>query len=214
MASSSSKAGNIRGRQAVAVVVGVLLASGVGWFLASFRAGEKLRQLSYDSLLIMRGELHPTEAVVVYLDDQSHTILDQPRNKPWSRKLHAQLVGRLRLGGASAIVFDIVFSDSDPESDPLLAAAIKQHGKVILAADRTVIAGGGTKFDTPCDALLDVAADIGSDERWPDSDLVVRRHTIRHPDELVGVMSWVTAQALEAPITTVPGEESRPRWLN
>jgi len=214
MAKSSGQSGNPRGRQAFAVIVGVLLASVVGWFLQSFRPGEKLRQLSYDSLLIMRGEVKTTEAVVVYLDDQSHQVLDQPRNKPWSRKLHAQLVNRLTQGGAKAIVFDIVFSDSDPDSDPLLAEAIKRHGKVILAADRTLIAGVGTKFDPPCDALLDVATDIGSDERWPDSDLVVRRHTVRNPDEQVGVMSWVTAQAVEVPITANPDEELRPRWMN
>lgn len=214
MANSSSKSGNTRGRQAFAVVVGVLLTTLVGWFLQSFRPGEKLRQLSYDSLLMMRGEIKATEAVVVYLDDKSHHVLEQPRNKPWSRKLHAQLVDRLTQGGARAIVFDIVFTDSDPEADPLLAEAIKRHGKVILAADRREIAGAGTKFDPPCDALLEVATDIGSDERWPDSDLVVRRHTLRHPDELVGVMSWITAQALELPITMVPGEELKPRWMN
>jgi adenylate cyclase len=214
MAKASSNSNNDRGRRAFALLVGILLAAMAGWFLQSFRPGEKLRQRSYDSLLVIRGEVRATEAVVVYLDEKSHQVLGQPQNKPWSRKLHAQLVDRLTRAGARAIVFDIVFSDPDPDGDPLLAEAMKRHGKVILAADRRDIAGVGTKFDPPCPALLDVVADIGSVERWPDSDLMVRRHTLRHPDEQVGVLSWVTAQALEAPITAMPGEELKPRWLN
>lgn len=194
--------------------VGILLAAGVGWFLQSFRVGRKLQQISYDSLHILRGEIRPTGTVVVYLDDQSHQVLNQPRNKPWSRKLHAQLVDRLTRGGAKVIVFDVIFSDPDPDSDKLLADAMRRHGKVILATDRIVTEGGGIKFERACDELLDAAVDFGSAERWPDSDLVVRRHTPRNPDEPVSLLSWVTAVAAQSAVTSVPEAELQPRWLN
>jgi adenylate cyclase len=197
-----------------AALVGLLLTAGTGWLLQAFRLGSGLKQKSYDLLHIMRGELKTDEAVVVYLDDQSHTELKQPRNAAWSRQLHARLIDRLTHGGARAIVFDIVFSDPDPAADGVLAAAMKRHGKVVLAADRRVDASGGIRFDRACDELLDSAADFGSVERVPDPDLVVRRHTPRHPDEQVGILSWVTAQVVESSVTRIPDAELQPRWMN
>jgi len=214
MAKSSSTSKSERRSKAVAICIGILLAAGIGWFLQSFRIGASLRQRSFDSLHIMRGEIRPSEVVVVYLDDQSHLVLNQPRNSAWSRKLHAQLVDRLTRGGAREIVFDVVFSDSNPAEDGLLAAAMKRHGKVILAAERVPDRNGGVKYDRACDELFDAAADNGSAERAPDSDLVVRRHTPRNPDEPVGLLSWVAAQAVGAPITSKEGAEFHPRWLN
>jgi len=214
MAKSSSSTKSQRRSKALAICAGILLAAVIGWFLQSFKPGMALRQRSYDSLLIARGEVHAEEAAIVYLNERSHTVLNQPHNRAWSRKLHAQLVDRLTRAGAKAIVFDVVFSDSDPAEDGLLAAAMKRHGKVILAADRTIDPNGGVKYDRACDELFDAAADNGSDERLPDSDLVVRRHTPRNPEEQVSLLSWVTAQAVGAPITTKTNAEFQPRWLN
>src|SRR5690349_20233955 len=127
MAKSSSSSKSQRRSKAFAVCIGILLAAVIGWFLQSFKPGRLLRQRSYDSLLIARGEVHTEEAAIVYLNERSHLALNQPHNRPWSRKLHAQLVDRLTHGGAKAIVFDVVFSDSNPAEDGLLAAAMKRH---------------------------------------------------------------------------------------
>ena len=197
-----------------AAVVGVILAAGLGWFFQTFRAGSPLKQKSYDLLHIWRGDLKTDEAFVVYLDEQSHQELGQPFNAPWDRKLHAQLVDRLTRGGARAIVFDIVFSDPMPAADPLFAAAMKRHGKVILAADNIQLSNGDSQFVRACDELLDAAAGFGSAERVPDPDLVVRRHTPRDKDSLVGILGWATAELVEVSITKAPGAETEVRWLN
>jgi adenylate cyclase len=201
-------------RRYLAVVVGILLAAGLGWFLDTFRVGGTLVQKSYDLLHIWRGDVQVEEAAVIYMDEKSHLELNQPQNAPWDRKLHTELVDRLTVAGVKAIVFDVVFSDPDTNSDAIFAAAMKRHGKVILAADYIAAANEGKRFVRACDELLDAAAAFGSAERIPDSDLVVRRHTPGNPDNLVGILGWVTAQAVDAPITSEPGAEFEFRWLH
>lgn len=200
-------------RTLVAALVGVVLTAGVGWFLQTFRMGVGLRNASYDLLHKWRGEVRTDQAVVVYLDDQSHAVLKQPLNAPWSRKLHAKLVDRLANAGAKAIVFDIIFSDPNPAEDPEFADAMGRYGRVILGADNVPAPDGGVSIIRACDELLDSAADFGSVERIPDPDLIVRLHTPRG-DSPIGVLSWVTAQTAECDIASVPGAEEERRWLN
>jgi adenylate cyclase len=154
--------------------------------------------------------------LVVYLDDESHEKLNQPRNVPWDRRLHARLIERLTEAGARAVVFDIVFSDPDvrdPGADGQLAAAMKRHGRVVLAADNVPVGDGAMKIVPPCDVLLGAAATIGSAERLPDADLEVRRHTPRG-DSPISTLAWATAELLEAKVTKQPGAEEVSRWMH
>jgi CHASE2 domain-containing sensor protein len=114
MAEPAATGSRFKHRTHVAALIGILLAGGTGWFLHTFRLGAGLKQASYDLLHISRGDVKTDEALIVYLDDDSHQKLKQPQNAPWDRSLHAQLVERLTAAGARAIVFDIVFSDPDP----------------------------------------------------------------------------------------------------
>lgn len=203
-------------RTHVAALVGILLAVGTGWFLHTFRLGAGLKHASYDLLHIWRGDVKTDEALIVYLDDESHRKLEQPQNAPWNRSLHARLVERLTDAGARAVVFDIVFSDPDTRNsgaDEQLAAALKKHGRVVLGADNIPLGAGAMKIVPPFDLLLESAAAIGSVERVPDGDLVVRRHTPRG-DSPVSTLSWATAEMIEATVTKQPGAEQMPRWLN
>jgi len=118
-------------------VTGALLAAGAGAALLLLKFGLGLVHLSYDLPFAILPVVKPTEAVMVYLDDDSHEQLGQPRNQPWDRALHAKLLDRLTAAGARAVVFDIVFSDpgTNPEADAQLARAIRANGRVLLAAD-------------------------------------------------------------------------------
>src|SRR5437867_7982289 len=102
-------------RTLVATVFGALLATGLGWFLqgGGYKAGLPLENWSYDWLTVARGDLDAPEAVVVYLDEESHQKLGQSLTAAWDRTVHAQLIDRLTAAGAKAIVFDIVFNDAD-----------------------------------------------------------------------------------------------------
>src|SRR5437867_3570086 len=122
----------------LAAGAGALLAAGCGLILHEYPLGRGLAQSSYDLLMVLRGEVRAPEAVIVYMDEDSHEKLGQPFNAGWDRALHARLIDRLTASGARAIVFDVVFSDPDPAkpiADELLAKAIKSSGRIILAAD-------------------------------------------------------------------------------
>ncbi|HXI51714.1 MAG TPA: CHASE2 domain-containing protein, partial [Candidatus Saccharimonadales bacterium] len=100
-----------------AALFGALVAVSLGWAFQRphYRMGDGLRHASYDLLSVAQGERRADDVVLVYLDEQSHRELQQPLNAPWDRSLHARLVDRLTQAGARAIVFDIVFSDPNPD---------------------------------------------------------------------------------------------------
>lgn len=214
------------GRFLLAILVGVALTITVGLFLhtrtssdpkqQTLRFGTRLEQASYDLLLAARGDRAVSETVVVYLDDASHERLGQPQNVPWDRALHARLIDRLTAAGAKAIVFDIVFSDPNPDkaaADQLLIEAIRRSGRVVLAADNVPDGPKTKRTVPPFDALTEVAANIGSAETEPGSDLIIRTHT-RRADNPLSSLTWAAAEYLQLPAVQGAGAEDRERWLN
>ncbi len=190
-----------------------LFVAALGWFLHEFAVGSGLVNLSYDLLHILRWrEIPVREAVIVYLDEQSHLELGQPQNAPWDRALHARMIDRLSAAGARAIVTDIVFSDTNictqPGADEKLAAALGRSGRVILGADHVPVTDFEKRYDPPIELLSTNAADYGSVEMWLSRDLIVRGHA---PNEQVYSLSWAAAKFLSAPVTkTVPPEVFQP----
>jgi adenylate cyclase len=212
--SSPAASGVVRQRRILgASVIGGLLAGFAGFCLHDFPFGASLRRTSYDLSHILRGEIRPKEAVVILLDDESHTQLGQDPGTAWSRALHAKLVDRLTSSGAKAVVFDIVFNHANSDSaDEQFSTAIRRNGQIALAAD-AIPSGGMTKLVPPFDLLLTNAATIGSAEKIPDPDLIIRRHTPRG-DSPVSTLPWTVAELVGAQITTKPEAESQPRWLS
>jgi adenylate cyclase len=202
-------------RKHVAGFVGAVLAAGCGWLLLELPMGKGLVFASYDLLHVWRGDLAAKEAVMIYLDEVSHLKLGQPQNAVWSRALHAQLIDRLSAAGARVIVFDVVFSDpsvNGPAADEQLAKAVKDSGRVILAADNVPVGRKMKQMVPPFPLLLDAAAGVGSAEVLADPDLVVRRHT---PEEQLPSLSWVGADFVGANLTVAKGERPpRQRWMN
>jgi adenylate cyclase len=193
------------------VVCGSLVAA-IGALLLSF-VGSGLHSASYDYLFLFRKFIKPTEAVVVYMDDQSHDILGQSLTGLWDRNLHARLVERLTKAGAKVIVFDIHFSGpgENPEATTNFARAIKVHGAVVLGVDServTSISAGGPRAILPYELLADAAAELGSVETRPDNDLVFRRHLSPGRDDFFPPLSWAAAKVFGAP----PSQAER--WIN
>ncbi len=201
-------------------LVGVGLACTLGFVFLTTAVGQKFVQRSYDLLFRFRWIVKPTEVVMVYLDEASHTELGQPYDKPWDRALHAQLLRRLTAEGAKAVVFDIVFygPGSNPQSDELLAAAIKENGKVILAADRVPTGyAGAYKFDAPYDLFYnevdDLGSSLGSAGVFPDDDLLIRQYIGTYKDDTIAGEGWAVAAKLALPATTNIAR-NKPFWLN
>jgi adenylate cyclase len=206
-----------------AAMVGALLSAAAGWALLT-PMGLKLVQWSYDLPFRVRGVVYPTEAALVFMDEQSHQDLDQPYDRPWNRSLHAQLLDRLTAQHVRGVVFDIVFSGpgADPKADEELAKAIKNNGKVILAADYRT-GGSGTAqaesyltFDPPYDPFYNAAdGRLGSDFVYPDPDQSVRRHLPTDPkNDQVSSEGWTAATMLGAAVTKNVSNKTLPFYIN
>jgi len=171
-----------------------------------------LARLSYDLPFALRPEVSLTnsEVWVIYMDGESHESLRQHPDKTWSRSLHTKLLQRLTAGGAKAVIFDIEFrfaSDSRQE-DLAFAKAIKENGRVFLAAniESTTAAGKATQT-TPFLPVEPIgsAAPYGFVNLDQDNDGALRRHS-SNPD----AFAWKAAEFLGAKA----GDPTEDRWIN
>jgi adenylate cyclase len=206
-----------------AAAMGAFLAAVMGGALMT-PLGIELVQWSYDLPFRVRGVVNPSEAALVFMDEQSHQDLDQPYDRPWNRSLHAQLLDILTPQHVRGVVFDIVFSGpgADPKADEELARAIKKNGKVILAADYRT-GGSGTAqaesyltFDPPYNLFYDAAdGRLGSDFVYPDSDQSVRWHLPTDPkNDQVSSEGWTAATMLGAAVTRNVSNKTLPFYIN
>lgn len=203
------------------LLVGITLTCVLGYALLTTVLGQKFAQSSYDLLFPMRWIVKPTEVVMVYLDEASHTELGQPYHKPWDRALHAQLLRRLTADGAKAVVFDIVFygASSNPQSDALLAEAIKENGSVILAADYVPAGYGsafasGQKFDPPHDIFWENYEELGSAGVIADDDMMIREYLPSNKDDPIAGEGWAVAAKLGLPATKNTKLKHDGFWIN
>ncbi len=155
---------------------------------------------------------------MVYLDEESHKLLEQPYDRPWNRSLHAKLLRRLTADHARAVVFDIVFSDpgSDTNADADFAAAIRENHRVILAADYHEGGAGGHGFDPPYDPFFDaVEGRCGSTALYHDNDEVNRYHMPADTkNDRFASEAWTTASFLSVPYTENESNKFVPFNLN
>ncbi|MGL5017803.1 MAG: CHASE2 domain-containing protein [Luteolibacter sp.] len=119
------------------VAAGLIAAAGLLWGLALWQLdlGRGLRLAAYDIPFLMGSHPPPQEIVLVHIDEASHQELGQPLAQAWDRSLHTRMVEELTGQGAGMIVFDILFYDENPQQDEGFASAMREHGKVILAAE-------------------------------------------------------------------------------
>jgi adenylate cyclase len=184
-------------------MIGVLLTLVVG--LAG-RSGKEssLVLLSYDLPVALHVTDVPKEAVIVYLDDPSHTILGQLGDKPWDRRLHAQLLRRLKAEQASLVVFDVVFKETEKtDADVEFAQAIRESGNVILAGENSETPMPGLmKFartgSKPYEVFAKEARAYGMSDLDPNYDWGIRRfHTVfvtKPSLPIVAVTEWRSNQ--------------------
>ncbi|HXG48819.1 MAG TPA: adenylate/guanylate cyclase domain-containing protein [Methylomirabilota bacterium] len=204
-----------------------LLPVAVGGVLFATPLGDPLVRWSYDLPFLARPTIQPREAVMIYMDDESHDVLGQPYNVPWDRTLHARLVERLTEAGARVIAFDVLFNDPDPrpERDLALSNAIHRSGRVVLAADTTSAQAGqeawlawARKVTPPTAALWAALAgadrDVGSAEMKPEADFAVREHMHGSPDDPVASLSWAAARRFGAAAAQSDLNRPAERWVN
>jgi adenylate cyclase len=204
-------------------LIGALLSAIAGLVLIT-DLGTTLHNWSYDLPFRLRGIVNPTGAAVIYMDEQSHNDLKQPYDKPWDRSLHAQLLDKLTAEHAKGVVFDVVFTGegSDPKANEEFIQAIKNNGKVILAADYHT-GGIGTAqdeamltFDAPYKPFYRAAQGrLGCDIVYPDKDEFVRKHLPTNPkNDQVSSEAWAAATMVDALITQNISNRTLPFYVD
>jgi adenylate cyclase len=205
--------------------IGGIAAVLLGWIFYVPFVGEKLIHASYDLPLSFKKPVTPEDVVIVYQDQESHEELKQRFDVAWDRKVHAQLLRKLKADGSRAVIFDIVFDQpsKEPKDDVVFGQAMREHGKVVIgdhylaAGDRDAAASGTTSIH-PIDVLVTNAAAVGVVEVWQDSDRTVRSlysgHTHGAGGEEVATFTWRAAELDDAPVTREPNARGKWRWLN
>ncbi|MEW6119613.1 MAG: CHASE2 domain-containing protein [Pseudomonadota bacterium] len=117
----------------------------------------------------------PQDIVVVAVDEDSLSKLGR---WPWSRRLHAALIDRLKADGARVIALDIVFAEpdaSDQPADAILAEAVARAGNVVLPVLLESSRVNGQLLETlPLPQLLEHAAGLGRVHAELDADGIAR----------------------------------------
>ncbi len=134
----------------------------------------------YDRLV--RGAAPEADPRIVVVDIDQKSLAELGR-WPWSRRLHAQLVDRLRLAGVKGIAFNILLSEPalfDPEGDALLARAISRSGRVVLPVLAEPVQLNGPSVELmPIPEFAASAASLGHAEMTLDEDGVARTVYLR-----------------------------------
>ena len=195
------------------VFAALLLAAGVA--LLGLALKNNFANASYDSLHSLAGVQSAATAdspvVIVYLDLTSFSHAHQNPAQPWPRDLHTKLLKRLTAAHAKAVVFDIVFGDAGPkpEADQAFAEAIRENGRVVLAAEfnSTTIAPDDQhnwarkdKIEPIYPPFDSAAAARGIASLHIDDDNVVRQYLAGFGSDSLSTLSWATASWLQLPV--------------
>jgi len=119
-----------------AIVLGLITCLS-GIVLSILPLGNHLQEKFDLSILFnLRGMQQPSKDVLIIgIDKVSSDRLNLPEDpKKWPRSIHAQLTDKLASKGASAIVFDLFFTEPQSERDDTeFAHAISKAGNVVLS---------------------------------------------------------------------------------
>jgi len=106
-------------------------------------AWPKLESATLDARFGLRRPSRPSDVVVVAIDDRTFSNLRQ--QWPFPRRLHADVIRRLATDGASAIAYDVQFSEpTDYKDDLALYDAISSSRAPVVLASTEVNAAGET----------------------------------------------------------------------
>ncbi|HEY4298924.1 MAG TPA: CHASE2 domain-containing protein, partial [Paraburkholderia sp.] len=144
-------------------VVAILLAS-LGRLSAS------VDQLVYDRFLSLHAQPLLSDIVVLEIDNAS---IEQLGRWPWPRSVHAKLLEQLARARPAAVIYDVLFTEANPE-DSQLAHAIALSPTYLPVLLTTPDATGRRVVVEPVPPLAHAAAGLGHINFEVDSDGIVR----------------------------------------
>jgi CHASE2 domain-containing sensor protein len=180
-------------QRAIALIVAAVVAATAGvatWLAGTWRSTDG-KALS--ARFTLRGtQPAPRDVVLVAIDDR--TFSDLRLQWPFPRRLHAEVIDRLRRDGARAIAYDVQFTEpTDPRDDNALYDAVARARNVVLATTEVDANGQADVLGGP--AVMRSAHAIAAAANLPaDPDGVIRRY----PTQILGLPSFASATAAVA----------------
>jgi len=204
-----------------------VLLAGLLCLVPRWPLGDQLKRASYDLpfylSLAYPQRVDLSEVEIVFLDVDSHQQLGLRFDQPWDRALHAQLLQRLTADGARAVVFDIVFSDPGvaATADQALAQAIRENGRVLLAAELAddptaatpMLRTRLTTLTLPYEPFLEAASGWGLPQLQPDDDFIVRQHYHGPRDRDWASLTWAAYRLARPEAPEDPSARWGERWV-
>ena len=155
MATGSRSA--LRKRLGRGLLVG-LSAFGLALIVSALKVDRPLEWKSWDARLrlLARPERAGQDIVIFLIDQPSLDFYEKQQGLPWPwpRQLYSAVIEYLRTGGARAVFFDLIFSESSRsgvEDDEDMARAMTRAGNVFLPV--SLSQKEGSAEDTPPEAL-------------------------------------------------------------
>ena len=191
-----------------------LAAAALGIIGYAARVTNSLELSSIDARFQIRGtQPRPKDLVVVQVDDV--TINQLQLRWPFPRRLHGQLIDRLRHDGARTIAFDVEFSSpTDRRDDNALIRAVgRDHGHVVLAATQ-VNRRGETNVFGGASVLRRFGARAGNTTLQPDPGGVLRRFPFSY--QKLDSFAVATAEVNSGhPVSAAPiGGPTKNAWID
>ena len=144
-------------------------------FIHSTGLFSRVDNLLYDLGQKLHHQVAPADVVIVAVDEDS---LSRIGRWPWSRKIHADLINRLKQEGAAVVGLDIIFSEpdlKDIDADRILSDAIREANNVVLPILIESTRNNGQMIESlPLSLYADSAADMGRVHVVLDEDGIAR----------------------------------------
>lgn len=144
----------------------------VAALLGSMNGLGRFDQAFYDRAVIAAERPASDDVLLVTVDGQTVEALGRG---PWSRAVHAALLGRLQNARAVGLDFRLNEHDAiDPDGDAALAEAIRANGRVVLPVALNPLPRPSS-LEPALPQLASAAAALGFTNVPPDSDGVIRQ---------------------------------------
>ena len=199
-----------RRQSLVAAIVIGLIATLAGVVTYATGAFGDTENDSVDARFEIRGEREAQGVAVVAIDDRTFSELEE--QWPFPRSLHGEVIDRLSAAGASAIAYDVQFTEQTtrPE-DTALILATRRAGNVVLSTTE-VAANGKTNVFGGEDALRFARARVGNTILDPDDGGVYRHFNY----QVQGLVGFAVAAAEVATGAAVERSEFDPDgdWID
>ena len=163
-----------RGNRRIACLAAAAVALVVGFATYGFGLLDRLELETVDARFAVRGtEAPPDDVILVLVDDVTFDRLDE--QWPFPRSMHGQVIDALNRDGATAIAFDVQFTEPTvPKEDKALIDAVDRADAVTLATEEVNARGGSDIFGGEA-VLRGVGARAGNSQLASDPGGVLRR---------------------------------------